>query len=386
MNTYSEIERKRLLAIIGQGNELQSIACAKIYTAGKDADYWLYSDLEGFLCYMLHKEDKTRYLCLYDTETYELLFKFELYKDFEKFYTSITDVFHCFEVNNGFIGLKFYDISEAKLFSVIVMKFNDEISKMLLSINTTKKQGLNTQKSNEMIQIFKKKLIEDIVSKQDFNDDYIEEELDIVKPRQFELLNNIIFDREKQRFVIGEISNDLKKIFQKNGVKKSDFEDKGFALMIVKHFMMSYDNCQKGIKNGTIMIKKKKSEGFAFHDIVDNTIVKKSVVNKEYSEDSKSNAVQSEINYKNDGFKQENISKGDNQINVNDKKSITPTPINNTVIVPKIPSIPVSSVPNVPNITISSIPKIPSIPSINSIPSIPNVPPIPKVYLYFNLG
>ena len=195
MNTYTDTERKRLLAIIGKSNEIHSITCVKIYTAGKDAEYWLYSDLEGFLCYVMNMEEKTRYLCLYDTETYELLFKFELYKDFEKFYYNITDNFHCFEVNNGFIGLKFYDKSEAKLFSVIVKKFNDEISKVLLSLNTTKKQGLNTQKTNEMIQKFKKKLNEDIISKQDFNDNYIEEDLVIVKPREFELLNNLIFDK-----------------------------------------------------------------------------------------------------------------------------------------------------------------------------------------------
>jgi hypothetical protein len=265
---------------LGNGCELQALSCAKIYTAGKDADYWLFTDLEGFLCYVFDYNAKTRYLCLYDIETYELLFKFELYKEFEKYYNTVVDNFHCFEVNNGFIGLKFYDSNEANLFSVLVKKFNDDISKILLSINTTKKG--QTKQANEMIQIFKKKLNEDIVSKQDFNEHYIDESLEIVTPKQFELLNNIMFDREKQKFVIGEISNDLKKIFHKIGVKKSDFEDKGFALKIVKHFIQSYDMCQKGKLNGTIA-KKKKSMGMSLNRIVE----KKSNIIKNFQEDKR---------------------------------------------------------------------------------------------------
>lgn len=280
MNTYTDIERRRLLAIIGTHCDLQALSCAKIYTASKDADYWLYSDLEGFLCYVFDHNAKTRFLELYDTETYELLFKFELYKDFEKFYNTVVDTFHCFEVNNGFIGLKFYDANEANLFSVLVKKFTDDLSKMLLSINTTKK-GTSKQAA-EMIQVFKKKLNEDIVTKQDFNEHYIDESLEIVTSRDFELLNNIIFDREKQKFVIGEISNDLKKIFHRIGIKKSDFEDKGFALKLVKHFIQSYDMCQKGKLNGTIM-KKKKSVGMTLNRIVEK---KATHIVKKYNEDS----------------------------------------------------------------------------------------------------
>jgi hypothetical protein len=279
MNTYTETERRRLLAIIGIENELQALTCAQIYTAGKDADFWLYSDLEGFLCYIFHMEEKTRYLCLYDTETYELLFKFELCKDFEKYYYNITENFHCFEVNSGFIGLRFYDVSEANFFSVIVKKFNDDISQAILSINTIKNK-VSSKKINELLQIFKKKLNDDIFCKQELKEYKIEDSIQIVNPKHFELLNNIIFDRDKHKFVIGNISDDLKKIFNRIGVKKSDFNDKELALKIVKNFIQSYDMCQKGKMMGTI-VKKKERYGMTFKRIVE----KSTVISKDYIED-----------------------------------------------------------------------------------------------------
>jgi len=275
MTTYTDTERKRLIAIVGKTNEILAITCAKIYTTAKDAEYWLYSDLEGFLCYVMNYEEKTRYLHLYDTETYELLLKLELYKDFEKFYTKVTENFHTFEVNNGFIGLQFYDGEEANLFNVIVKKFNDEISKMLLSINPTKKQGLNTQKTNEIIQMFKKKITKEIKTNQDFNDDYTNEDLEIVNPREFELLENIIYDKDTKKFVIGEISHDLKKIFHRINVDISQLEDdKGFALKFIMIFIKSYAMCQKGKLTGTIM---KKNRGLSFNKMVERTTTKKQI-------------------------------------------------------------------------------------------------------------
>ena len=347
MNTYTETERRRLLAIIGLENELQALTCAQIYTAGKDADFWLYSDIEGFLCYIFHMEDKTRYLCLYDTETYELLFKFELYKDFEKYYYNITENFHCFEVNNGFIGLRFYDVSEANFFSVIIKKFNDDISQAILSINTIKNK-VSSKKINELQQIFKKKVNNDIFCKQELREHKVEETIEIVNPKHFELLNNIIFDREKQKFVIGQISNDLKKIFNKIGVKKSDFNDKELALKIVKNFIQSYDMCQKGKVMGTI-VKKKEKYGMTFKRIVEKTTSN----SKDYCED-----------------------KGILKLIYLDKlasSSLNKHTLNSKNLVPNVPDIPINS-------KIPSVPKIPTVPSVPSVPNVPVQVNVPNVY------
>ena len=133
-----------------------------------------------------------------------------------------------------------------------------------------------------MEKIFKKNINENVFSKQDFNENYIEESIEIVTPKHFELLNNIIFDRETKKFVIGQISHDLKKIFNKIGVRKSDFEDKGLALKIVKNFIQSYDMCQKGKQMGTIA-KQKNRVGLTLKGIVEKT----ASVSKKYKEDSK---------------------------------------------------------------------------------------------------
>jgi len=188
--------------------------------------------------------------------------------------------------------------------------------------------------------ISRKKLTNDIVSKQDFDDLYIEEGLEICKTRNFELLNNFSYDREKQKFSIEKISPDLKKIFQENGIKKSDLKDKSFALEIVKFFLQSYDDLQS-LKNCKTFAKPVKNENMNFNDIVSssskNENKKEEVkvnVNKVYAEDSKSN---NNKNTNNSNNKQEN----------NQNKSQPPN-------VPQVPKVP--SVPNVP--TVPMIPKI----------------------------
>jgi hypothetical protein len=160
-----------------------------------------------------------------------------------------------------------------------VKKLNDDISQAILSINTIKNK-VSSKKINELLQIFKKKLNDDIFCKQEMKEYKIEDSIQIVNPKHFELLNNIMFDREKQKFVIGHISEDLKKIFNRIGIRKSDFNDKELALKIVKNFIQSYDMCQRGKIMGTI-VKKKERYGMTFKRIVE----KSTVISKDYIED-----------------------------------------------------------------------------------------------------
>jgi hypothetical protein len=126
METVSEIERRRLIAILGEDRELFALSCAKIFTAGRDGGNWLDSNLEGFLCFVIDQNDKSKYFYLYDTSTYDKLIQIELYQDFNRYYTVLCNNFHCFEMNYGFIGFRFEKVSEARKFGETVIKLDDD--------------------------------------------------------------------------------------------------------------------------------------------------------------------------------------------------------------------------------------------------------------------
>lgn len=240
MATYTEIERKRLLAILGPNRELYCLTCAKVYTSGKEGDNWLDSDLEGFLCFYIDRVDKTRYFTLYEAETYDKLFNVELYTGFEKYYKVLSDNFHCLEMNHGFIGYKFENIFEASKFVENVQKISQDKALPLIS-------KAKFDKGKEIINILKKKYgailskTKGILKDEYFGDDGME----ICKPRHFALFNNFVYEYKIQQFVIGDIPSDLKKLFKILGLKKSDFKDTGYALYIFKILIQAFETLQK---------------------------------------------------------------------------------------------------------------------------------------------
>ena len=83
MDTYTEPQKNRIIAILGGNRRLLSLSFTKIYTSGKDGP-WLFSDLEGFLCLIHNEKENIFYFYLYDSFNYDRLFTFELYQNFEK--------------------------------------------------------------------------------------------------------------------------------------------------------------------------------------------------------------------------------------------------------------------------------------------------------------
>ena len=78
------MEKIKLLAILPSSQELQGdLFQAKLYSSDREGRDWLYSGLEGHLILVVDNSVKTRYLCLYDPITYQKLFQYELYKNFE---------------------------------------------------------------------------------------------------------------------------------------------------------------------------------------------------------------------------------------------------------------------------------------------------------------
>jgi hypothetical protein len=242
-------DRKRILAILGPERDLINMTSAKLYSSNREGLKWLYSDLEGIVCFILDYKTKSKHIVMFDYSTYELLFSIEMYTNFTKYYQSIADDFHCFEIGNGFLGLKFSEIKEAEVFMLTISKFKDEFSNMLFECyNKNNIKKLERKKVLEYCNILKEKF----QAKNTFDESYIEDGCTINKPKYFEFLNNINYDSEKKRFDVENISDEFKALFRGIGIKKSDFKNPEVALTIVKTIVESMDSYDPHRRETTI--------------------------------------------------------------------------------------------------------------------------------------
>jgi hypothetical protein len=369
---FQKLEKKKILSLLGSSREMYKMCSAKLYTSNKEGETWLYSDLDGFLCFVLDYQIKTRFFIMFDPTTYERLFQFELYNNFEKEYQKLSDDFFCFEVVNGFIGFKFEDKKEAAELHDIIKKFNDFLVDNLFDANL-KSNNVYNFKRQEIIDAYIEIIKENFCAgKNQFDENYIEDGMEIRKPRYFELLNNISFDKEKKEFKIGKLPQEFKEMFKNIGIKKSDIKDPKSALNILKNVMDVLDNqmddSNKQIRFGNIFkktIAKIKNKTKLSVDSNNSTNFSMPInPNKRYSEDVNGNNINIEEN-------KNNIP----SVPTNVPVIITNQPNINSGNIPKIPSVP--SIPAIP-----AVPKIPAVP-VPNVPSVPKVPNAPNVKIFF---
>ena len=90
------MEKIKILAILPSSQEMQGdLFQAKLYSSDREGQDWLYSGLEGHLILLIDSSAKTKYLCLYDPITYQKLFQYELYKNFEQSVVTLANDFIC---------------------------------------------------------------------------------------------------------------------------------------------------------------------------------------------------------------------------------------------------------------------------------------------------
>jgi hypothetical protein len=232
-------DRKRILSILGTDRDLINMATnTKLFSSNSEGVRWLYSDLEGILCFVLDYQTQTKHIVLFDFKTYEILFSMEMYADFTSYYQKIADDFHCFEVGHGFLGLKFSEIKEGDVFLLAISKFKDEFSKILFQGYNKNIKNNTRKRAQEYCNIIKEKF----QAKNTFDESYIEDGCTINKPKYFEFLDSINYDSEKKEFELANISNEFKSMFKDIGIKKSDFKNPEVALTIVKTIVESMDS------------------------------------------------------------------------------------------------------------------------------------------------
>ena len=243
------IEKEKMLAILPDNQELQGdIFNAKLYSSDKEGEDWLFSGLEGNLCLIVDYQIKTKYLIMYHPINYEKIFQYELYISFEKYFEELAPDFRSFEIESGFIGLQFDNQDNAKKFDQTLMKMQQ--MKNIFNKVLTKD---NAKKQNELYQTYCKKLKEKFSDDESiYDENYAEDGTQILKHRNFKVLNNISYDKEQQKFKFGKISDELKQMFLSFGIKKKELErDVDFAFTLFKKVIVGLGSENK-LKNSTL--------------------------------------------------------------------------------------------------------------------------------------
>ena len=240
------MEKIKILAILPSSQEMQGdLFQAKLYSSDREGQDWLYSGLEGHLILLIDSSAKTKYLCLYDPITYQKLFQYELYKNFEKSLTTLANDFICFEIESGFIGFQFEKEEETQNFVNLINK----IMPMKCVKMTNEDHKLQKEKIQSYSKILKETLSE---GETKYDEKYAEDGTQISKHRNFKVLNNISYDNTKKHFKFGKISDELKEMFLSFGIKKKDLEnDLDFAFTLFKKVIVGLGSENK-LKNSAL--------------------------------------------------------------------------------------------------------------------------------------
>lgn len=250
MNNYSlnEIDKRHILSIIGDSKDLLNLSLIRLYTSEPSTNNWLYSDLQGILCYVLDYSNRIPLIQLYDSNTYEKLFQTEVYSDFSSYYSKLSHNFHCFEQEQGFIGLKFLCTDEASKFAATVEKMNDSnLQQCFKLVNKTSRKKDRYKKGYHNCEDLKGKLRKDIKLSSvnsELSEEWIKSGMDIIKPAYFELLNNFSYKQDKNIFEVNNLSPEIRLLFKQIGFRKADLKNTEIVLHLFKSFIQVFDSVQ----------------------------------------------------------------------------------------------------------------------------------------------
>ena len=244
-----ELSKKKILSILPNTQELQGgIYNVKLYSCDKEGKNWLYSDVEGYLGFIIDYQNKTKYLIIYDNQSFEKLFQYELYNEFLKTYEELAPEFRCFEIDSGFMGFQF-DIKEDAVNFDLIIKRLSGLTNELFSKPRTKEDG---KAKSDLANVYCKKLREKFGVEEKYDEKYAEDGTTILKHNNFKILSNIEYNKDLKQFKFGKISEELKEMFLSFGIKKRDLErDADFAFTLFKKVIVGLGNENK-LKNSAL--------------------------------------------------------------------------------------------------------------------------------------
>ena len=244
------MDKIKILAILPSHQELQGeLYSAKIFSSDRDGERWLFSGLEGLLALIIDHNLKTKYICLYDPATYQKCFQYELYKNFEKYFYSLAPEFLGFEIDSGFIGLQFDKEKDAVSFERVIKRItsmgNEIFNRAFIKENPKLQKEIASNYVKKLKELFSE-------GKSRYDDNYAEDGIHLSKHRNFQVLNNIKYDKNTKQFKFGRISPELKDMFLSFGIKKKDLENNmDFVFTLFKKVIVGLGT-EKKLKNPTL--------------------------------------------------------------------------------------------------------------------------------------
>ena len=231
------IEKIKILATLQNGQELSGdIYTAKIYSSDREGEDWLYSGLKGLLTLIIDNTAKTKYICLYEPTTYQKMFQYEMYKNFEKYFEELAPDFRSFEIESGFIGIQFEKEEDAVNFEHVIKRISTMKSELFNKASVKDVSKIHKEIAQNYAKILKENFSD---SNSKYDEKYAENGLQIFKYRNFKVVNNISYDKESKSFKFLKISDELKEVFLACGIKKKDLEtDMEFAFILLKKIIV----------------------------------------------------------------------------------------------------------------------------------------------------
>ena len=244
-----ELSKKKILSILPVNQELQGdIYNVKLYSCDKEGKNWLYSDVEGYLGFIIDYQYKTKFLVIYDNQSFEKLFQYELYNEFLKTYEELAPEFRSFEIDSGFMGFQFDIKDDAVNFDLIIKRLSG-LTNELFSKPRTREDG---KAKSDLANVYCKKLREKFGVEEKYDEKYAEDGTTILKHNNFKILSNIEYNKDLRQFKFGKISEELKEMFLSFGIKKKDLErDADFAFTLFKKVIVGLGNENK-LKNSAL--------------------------------------------------------------------------------------------------------------------------------------
>ena len=248
-NIGKELAKKKVLSILSPNLELQGdIYNAKLFSCDRDGKNWLYSDVEGYLCFIVDYQLKTKYLVIFDMTSFEKLFQYELYNNFLKFYEELAPEFRSFEIDSGFMGFQFETKEDAVNFDSIIQRLSGLTNDLFAKPRTKEDMKLKEKIADN----YCKKLKEKFSSEDKYDENYAEDGTTILTHNNFKVLQNIEYDKETKQFKFGKISEELKEMFLSFGIKKKDLErDADFAFSLLKKVIVGLGS-ENTLKNSAL--------------------------------------------------------------------------------------------------------------------------------------
>jgi len=242
----------KIKSFVGSDKEIITFAFVELYTTNKQRLKWLYSELSGPLCFIFDFKEKVRYFTLYDLNTYEVVFSYELYFDFDKYYQILSEDFHSFEVDSGMIGLKFSDKKEATMLALNIIKFDDMQSIQYFKNKNNKERDkvkdYNKEASQDLsltkkCNIIKSKIMKKLLFSQNLNNKVDNSnKIEISTVKRFLLIKDLLFNKQKKLFDLDKVSADTKLFFNSIGIRKSDFANTYVALQLIRQILQISPN------------------------------------------------------------------------------------------------------------------------------------------------